>query len=80
MNRRGGPRASSAPDGLGLAPGESATLAWADVGQVNERDDGTLSVYRKAGPGGQALWFSAAIPDTSAAAAMIVHQRNRAQD
>ena len=58
----------------------SGNLGWAEVGQVNERDDGTLSVYRKSPSGPQTLWFSAVVPDASAAAAMIVHQRNRAQD
>jgi hypothetical protein len=57
----------------------AGTLPWAEVGQVNERDDGTLSVYRKSASGAPTLWFSAVVPDTSAAAAMIVHQRNRAQ-
>jgi hypothetical protein len=66
--------------GEGLADGQAPTLPWAEVGQVNERDNGTVSVYRRSPTGGQSLWFSAVIPDASAAAAMIVHQRNRAQD
>jgi hypothetical protein len=74
----------SVTSGVGLKPSESPTLQWSDVVRVNERDDGTLTIYRHLRPdehsttGDASLpWFSAVVPNASEAAALITQFRNK---
>jgi hypothetical protein len=68
----------------GLRPGEKSELSLLDVVQVNERTDGTLTVLRRPrhgvdlAPGeNPKVWFSAVVPNTSEAAALITSMRNK---